>query len=424
MKQIIRRIFKRATLLAISAFMLHLAGVSYASISNINVDYAGLGSFSPLKDYGASSTVELFSGSFAKFKLTGSWIDITSSIKLVALDGQSTTNVMISKTGNSLPGVSPAVLEFSIDKNLSGRYRVELARNGGSDNFTIRFNGMPNVNAISPLSMTGTTAYLNAFPKNSDIRIRISGSLLSNLSLKTDSRYTIVNQNYVANTAGLKEVIIKVTNATDRFSLMPGDFTIQVGAVSFDLFRLDSWTTEFEFPVYDKPNLILQGPLSNLYKKLSISSGSCSINNNVLAVIPNPTRCATTFAIANPTQTTPLTQKIVSMPAPAITIKNESFAPVGAFTVEFRFGLTVLASVPVSKMIAKEVKTISYVRPESRKLLYRSVSCPDCYEDAGVPYNWEDPNITVVIDPSPGVTTGPGVIAESNEGDNSATYTQ
>ncbi len=409
--------------MAVLFFML-FSGLANAAVTGISVVYNGLSlSLSPIKTFGATSQVEIFSGSSAKFKLTGSWIDITSSIKLVALDGQATTNVSISKTSNSLPGVSPAVLEFVIDKTLTGRYRVEMVRNGGSDRITVRFNQKPLINSITPLTLAGTPAYLNAFAINSDIRIRISGSFISNLTLDNDRKYTIVNQNFVANTSGLKECVIKVPVEDDNFTLRSADFSITYGSTSFDLLDLAGFA--FKFPVYNRPNLKIEGVLTNLYKKTNFAVGSCSINNNTMAVIPNPTRCATTFAVPNPTTTAPLSQKIVSMPAPSITIRNNSFAPVlTPFTVEFRFGLTVLQSVTVSKMIAGEVKTITYTRPESRKLLYRSVNCPDCYEDPGVPYNWEDPNITVVIDPSPGVTTGPGIIAEYDEGDNSATFNQ
>jgi hypothetical protein len=134
-------------------------------------------------------------------------------------------------------------------------------------------------------------------------------------------------------------------------------------------------------------------------------------------MIPDPARCVTPFGVPAPTQTTPVTQKIVSLPAPSIRIKNDSYAPIfTTFTVEFRFGLNVLQTVTISKMIAQEVRTITYTRPESRKLLYRSITCPYCYEDPGAPYDWQDPStITVIIDPSNSIT-------EKTETDNSRTF--
>ncbi len=124
-------------------FFILFWGLAKAGVTGISLEYNGLSpSLYPIKTFGASSQVEIFSGSSAKFKLTGSWIDIRSSIKLVVLDGQAITNVSVSKTGNSLPGISPAVLEFVINKTLTGRYRVEMTLNGGHDNITVKLNGI------------------------------------------------------------------------------------------------------------------------------------------------------------------------------------------------------------------------------------------------------------------------------------------
>ena len=147
--------------------------------------------------------------------------------------------------------------------------------------------------------------------------------------------------------------------------------------------------------------------MKNLHKQLSSGTASSSsvINNRTTFNLPNPTRCVTTFAVPNPTQTTPLTEKIVSLPKPTIQITNSSFAPIFTpFRVEFKLGLTILASVTVDRMIAKETKTITFERPESRKKLVRSISCTECYEILETPFDWQDVVMTVVVDAGSQIT--------------------
>ena len=63
-----------------------------------------------------------------------------------------------------------------------------------------------------------------------------------------------------------------------------------------------------------------------------------------------------------------------------------------------------MASVTVDRMIAKETKTITFERPESRKKLVRSISCTECYEILETPFDWQDVVMTVVVDAGSQIT--------------------
>jgi hypothetical protein len=289
--------------------------------------------------------------------------------------------------------------------------------------------------------MTGAPAYLDAFRINTEFKVRITGVNLSNLTLSDRSMmfpaqaaYTVVTQNASPNTATFKESVIKKTTPTDPQygQVIQTDFLkFSHNNFSFEFIHYEgSNSPAAKFHVYDKPNLVLNQGMSNLYKKNNASNAITCLFGTALKQILKPERCTTTFAVPAPTSTTPVSIKIVTVANPEVSITNNSYAPINLpIKVEFRAGNTVLQTSTIAvgangfSMIAKDTKTVIFNRSESRKKLLRASYCPACYESAESPYNWEDPIITVVVDPSNGTTTGPGVINESDELDNSRTFT-
>lgn len=391
------------------------------------------------RTYNANEPLIAFKGFPVKIKAKGPWLDWTSAITLSALDGQSPSSFTVAKTGSGL--VSTPYVAFTLNHSTAkGKYLVKMERPGGVDNFVVDIKEVPRITEIKILTMTGAPAYLDAFRINTDFKVRITGVNLSNLTLSDRSMmypaqaaYTVVNQNASPNTATFKEAVIKRTTPTDPFGgAIQTDFLkFTINNFTFELLNYDSNGPSAIFHVYDKPNLVLNAGMSNLYKKNNASNAiTCLFGSETLKQILKPERCTTTFAVPAPTIITPVTIKIVTVASPAVTITNNSYAPINLpIKVEFRAGNTVLQTSTIAvgangySMIAKDTKTVIFNRSESRKKLLRSSNCPACYESAESPYNWEDPIITVVVDPSNGSTTGPGIINESEEMDNSRTFT-
>lgn len=390
------------------------------------------------RTYNANEPLIAFKGFPVKIKAKGPWLDWTSAITLSALDGQSPSSFTVTKTGSGL--VSTPFVAFTLNHSTAkGKYLVKMERPGGVDNFVVDIKEVPRITEIKILTMTGAPAYLDAFRINTDFKVRITGVNLSNLTLSDRSMmfapqaaYTIVNQNASPNTATFKEAVIKRTTPTDRFGgVIATDFLkFTFNNSTFELLNYDANGPSALFHVYDKPNLVLNEGMSNLYKKNKASNAiTCLIGTETFKQILKPERCTTTFAVPAPTSTTPVVNKIVTVANPVVTITNDSYAPINLpIKVEFRAGNTVLQTSTIAvgangySMIAKDTKTVIFNRNESRKFLFRSSSCPACYESEKAPYNWEDPIITVVVDPSNGTTTGPGIINESEEMDNSRTF--
>jgi len=397
--------------------------------------------FIDTRNYNANQPLIAFKGFPVKIQAKGPWLDWTTKITLSALDGQSPSTFTVAKTGSGIAG-TPHVAFTLNHSTAKGKYMVKMERPGGSDNFVVDIKEVPRITEIKILTMTGAPAYLDAFRINTDIKVRITGFNLSNLTLSGRSTFfpqaaelfTVVNQNASPNTATLKESVIKQTTPSDvdHFSYIgPGLLKFTINNSTFELLNYDVSRPPTLFHVYDKPNLVLNEGMSNLYKKNKASNAiTCLFGTETFKQILKPERCTTTFAVPAPTSTTPVVNKIVTIANPGVTITNDSYAPINLpIKVEFRAGNTVLQTSTIAvgangySMIAKETKTVIFNRNESRKLLYRSSSCPACYESEKAPYNWEDPIITVVVDPSNGTTTGPGVINELNELDNSRTFT-
>jgi|GEM_PF-1529733 hypothetical protein len=393
-----------------------------------------------IRNYNPNQPLIAFKGFPVKIQAKGPWLDWTTKITLSALDGQSPSSFTVAKTGSGIAG-TPHVAFTLNHSTAKGKYLVKMERPGGSDNFVVDIKEVPLITEIKILTMTGAPAYLNAFRINTEFKVRITGVNLSNLTLNgrlpgfPQELFTVVNQNSSPNTATFKESVIKQTTPSDlrHFSYIATDLLkFTVNNFTFDLFNYDGINSPSAiFHIYDKPNLVLNEGMSNLYKKNNASNATtCLFFGTALKQILKPERCTTTFAVPTPTSTSSEVKKVVTVANPVVSITNNSYAPINVpIKVEFRAGNTVLQTSTIAvgangySMIAQETKTVVFNRTESRKMLYRSFSCPACYESAEAPYNWEDPIITVVVDPSNGTTTGPGVINEFDELDNSRTFT-
>ena len=266
-------------------------------------------------------------------------------------------------------------------------------------------------NAISPkitdivFISTGTNnvAYLDAFPINTDFKLRITGTNLTTLRLvpvaPLNGNLTVVNQNVAGSTATQREMLVRFSTTGSK-DLKIAHFQVVTSSGSRPLLQTQK---EFVNPprcqIYDKPNLkVVNGSIVGVYNRpatkvdcpplgTGISQHTTAENSFCLNNVPNPTLEA------------PIQEKTVTVPPIKFQIKNDSYAPIfSPFTIQIKRGINVIKEIPVNRMIAQEVKTITFTRDEQRKIFVRHRDCTVCYEKLTAPFNWLDPELTIVID--------------------------
>ena len=372
-----------------SSFITHAGNIT--SMSNTLLT----SSFTP------TQTMPIFRSRPNVVRVRGPWLDTTNDIDAVGLDGQPNFNIGV---GNKSGANNDPYVEFTLNSDRPGRYTVILKRPGGEDRITIIYTNHIAIASTQVLTMgNATPAYLDAFPINQDTRLRITGTNVNLLSFRpSDVNYSAIST--ISATAAQSDFKFRYSTRRDKIDIKQIDFVFTVAGRQFKYLEykgVSIWVVD-NFPffrAYDKPDLTVDNQVIGIYNRKQGSCGAINQNNNFM--IQNPSRCVTEFNLANPIPETPQVEKIVTMPDVRFTITNNSYAPVFTpITVHVKFGLNILETLTIPRMIAKEQKVIVFHRPESRKKLVRHSSCAECFELNEVPFNWLDKPYTLVLDPS------------------------
>jgi hypothetical protein len=169
---------------------------------------------------------------------------------------------------------------------------------------------------------------------------------------------------------------------------------------------------------------------AGLNRKFGSIAAVCS-GNNVAKVSTNRTTLDIVRAqIPEPSAGTPLVYQEINWPDIRWGVKNLGASTLTSFTVQLKDGNTLLQSQNVNGLGSGEEKLFTYVRPKSKKKLYRKFDCnpeqdvfifsttPRSESDLRMmePYIWSDPEkFTIVIDVHNNVL-------ESNELNNTRDY--
>lgn len=285
-----------------------------------------------------------------------------------------------------------------------------MSRPGGQDEIKISvFNDVVIAEASVLNANTQNLAYENAFKVSTDFLVRVRGTNVNSLQFKTIGTLSSTG---VRGTPTSQEIVFvcRRTNTTDKVEIKENFFNINIpGSSELGYHQLKTHTLNnnaFDFfRIYDKATFAIT-EVTNKFKRPENNQTSCrilidssrGIVNNIN--VANPEQIIKLFSLANPTSSSPQTQKTVTWPDISITLKNTSYAPVPAFTAVVKFGITELGTVSFPAMIAQSTATVSFRRPtESRKILARSITCPDVYELILSPCDWVDPVFTLLLDP-------------------------
>ncbi len=157
------------------------------------------------------------------------------------------------------------------------------------------------------------------------------------------------------------------------------------------------------------PDLVDAG----LNRKFGSMAAVCS-GNNVTKVSTNRTTLDLVRAqIASPTAANPVVYQEVNWPDIRWGVKNIGESTTTSFTIQLKDGNTLLQSQTLNGIASGEEKLFTYIRPKSKKRLYRKLDCnPDQEVFIDVitprseadlvrmePYMWSDPlKFTIVID--------------------------
>ena len=152
---------------------------------------------------------------------------------------------------------------------------------------------------------------------------------------------------------------------------------------------------------------------SGLNRKFGAISAQCS-GSNVTKVNTNRTTLDIVRAqIPTPTAANPVVYQEVNWPDIRWGVKNIGESTTTSFTIQLKDGNTLLQSQTLSGLASGEEKLFTYIRPKSKKRLYRKLDCnPDQEVFIDVitprseadlvrmePYMWSDPlKFTIVID--------------------------
>ncbi|MBL0357545.1 MAG: hypothetical protein IPP72_11995 [Chitinophagaceae bacterium] len=366
----------------------------------------------------SGSRVPIFKSRPNLIRVSGSWLDTTNDIDGEGLQGQPNFNIGITSKGN----MANPYVEFTLNSDRTGRYRVRLKRPGGEDVITIEYTDHISIASTQALTMSNATpAYLDAFAINTEIRLRITGTNVNQLSFKPLSANYTISTPSISAAATKKDIGYKYSRKVDKVSIQQSEFVFTACGREFkysDYKGNSTWNVNNLpfFRAYDKPDFLVSDVVSGIYNR---RQGTCgAINNNGNIMIERPGRCDadSAFRLANPTAANPLVEKEVIMSDVVFTIINDSYAPqLAPITIHVKFGINIRGTITINRMIAKEVKQIQFHRPESRKILVRHFNCSQCFEKLVAPFDWADESYTVVVDPA-------NEVPENNENNNSRTF--
>lgn len=391
-----------------------LVNMSLAAVTNItNSILTG--------NFVRASIVPIFKGRANVIRINGSWIDLTNRIVAEGMQGQPNFNISV---GNKQGGNDPWV-EFTLNSNRDGKYRIRLTRPGldGEDIMFIRYTEHISIATTTVLTTEhDLPAYLNAFPLNGDVMIRITGTNVDAISFRPVYLLNFYSsiQTIGTPTATQKDFKIHYSMKSDKVDIQQRDFVFTWYGKEYlysDYKGNSAWSSGSlpYFRIYERPDFKVSELVTGIYnRKTPIQS--CAEISSPFFVINNPNRCVTEFNMANPTAANPLVEKSVKMPDVAFTIINDSYAPQGSpITVHVKVGINILGVLTINRMIAQERRVIYFRRPNIMKKFVRYLYCPECYELDESPFSWTDPTYTVVVDPE-------NTIMELNDTNNTMTF--
>lgn len=348
-----------------------------------------------------SATVPIVSRTNNTITVYGDWLDITNGIRM-------TINGNTTEIRNFTSGRNPSRISFTVSTTATGTGRIVMSRLGGEDEIKISvFNDVVITEAKVLSATTNNIAYLNAFKVNTDFLVRVRGTHVNSLQFNANRSLSSVG---VKGTPTSQEIIFicRRSQTTDNAELKEDAFTINIpGSSRLGYDELGTHRRNNEpfdiFRIFDKANFRISD-VGNKFKRPDNQSGCPGLvvgNAGVNSInLLNPEQAIKQFNLVNPTSASPQTHKTVDWPDIRISLHNDSYAQVPAFTAVVKLGSTVLGTINIPSMIAKSTTTVSFRRPtERRKILARSLTCPDVYEVLLSPYDWVDPAYTLVLDP-------------------------
>lgn len=264
----------------------------------------------------------------------------------------------------------------------------------------------PRIEDIKFISMeTNNVAYLDAFQINTEFKVRVIGKNLTNLQLTPggilDNFITVVRAINAPARASQKEFVVKFSNAgpinfrVEDFSNRENDRNKKM----LDYQREFNSTNLPTCQIYDKPAIQVVGnSITGIYDRPKDKVQCNSLNTGIGSyTIAEDKYC--TKNVPNPTLEAPLQEKEVTMAPITFKIKNDSYAPIfKPFKVKIKNGINVIKEFTINKLIAQEVKSITFTRDQQKKIFARHRDCPNCYEKNIAPFNWLDIPLTIVID--------------------------
>lgn len=270
----------------------------------------------------------------------------------------------------------------------------------------------PKIEDIKFISMlTNNVAYLDAFPINTEFKVRVIGKNLGNLILKpsldligrTSTPFiTVVREISAVARANQKEFVIKFRNTGEK-EFRVKDFYTKSGNTEKPMLDFQREFNSSNLPtcqIYDKANLlVVNNSINGIYDRPTNQFIQCGPLNTNLGShrVTEDKYC--TKNVPNPTLEAPLQQKEVRLAPITFKIKNNSFAPIlKPFKVKIKNGINTIKEITVNKMIAQEEKTLTFTRDEQRKIFVRHRDCPNCFEKLEAPFNWVDVPLNIVID--------------------------
>lgn len=373
---------KLFTILGFAALVFLTAAFSEASI--LRVDFCG-GQFS------RTQPVPMISGRNGDVIVRG---DLVDTITRVDAPAGVTATIAARHGGGGLN--TNVALHFSVGSNAAAgnqdiklRYALEVS---GPDVFKI--NVIPlQVNAIAIAPQNTTIA------KGSRVTIAATGTGLSSLRLVSSfqSHFTNLQNVTTGNGAtfafsGDAQSDTHLNNFSFFDSSITGKHVDQVCS-----FPTGSGTLNYTVGL---PDLVAGKP-----KKVYRFTGIENCGGLNLSTTASQFCTELAGALPNPTQANPHIEQVRDIGGIIYIVTNPSAISISTpFKVQLKNGINVLKEDVINGLDAGKFKVLSYSRPENRRKLMRDINCPSCYDLNTPPFNWVDPQYTVVVDPDRAVT--------------------
>lgn len=252
---------------------------------------------------------------------------------------------------------------------------------------------------------TNNVAYLDAFKVDTEFKVRVIGKNLTNLRLVAtrplSNNITVVRPIDAPARASQKEFVVKFSAAgTQHFKV--ADFANRENNRNKPMLDYQREFHNDNLPtcqIYNKPTIQVQNhTIKGVYDRPAEKVQCNSLNTLSGAyTVADDKFCLNN--IQNPTLDAPLQEKQVNVAPITFQIKNDSYAPIFTpFKIKIKNGINTIKEITVNRMIAQEVKTITFTRDQQKKIFARHRDCPKCYEKLEAPFNWLDIPLTIVID--------------------------